>query len=221
MRSSCILYFKVEKEKNFLDVYPAFQYFFYMQNDEETKTEPGRDPDTPVLETPCVEPEIVNSDSNNARIAQLEMENATLKDQYLRKAAEFENFRKRMTREKQDAIDFANQSLLLDIVQVIDDFERAIKSAETSQDFQSFLEGVNMIKNRLSSELENKWGLKHFNSDGELFDPNRHEALMVEKSIDVTEATIVEDLVKGYTLKGRVIRAAKVKVAMPESGAEN
>ncbi|MDR0786041.1 MAG: nucleotide exchange factor GrpE [Treponema sp.] len=192
-----------------------------MQNDEETKKELVKDPDITVLETPTVEPEIVNSDSNDARVAQLEAENAALKDQYLRKAADFENFRKRMTREKQDAIEFANQSLLLDIVQVIDDFERAIKSAETSQDFQSFLNGVNMIENRLSSELENKWGLKRFNSAGELFDPNRHEALMMEKSTDVTEATVVEDLVKGYTLKDRVIRAAKVKVAMPELRAGN
>ncbi|MDR0644135.1 MAG: nucleotide exchange factor GrpE [Treponema sp.] len=186
-----------------------------MQNDEEMKNESVKDSDEMVLETPIVEPEIVNSDSNEARIVQLEAENTALKDQYLRKAADFENFRKRMTREKQDAIDFANQNLLLDIVQVLDDFERAIKSAETSQDFQSFLDGVKMIENRLSSELENKWGLKRFDSRGELFDPNRHEALMMEKSADITEATVTEDLVKGYTLKDRVIRAAKVKVTMP------
>jgi molecular chaperone GrpE len=104
---------------------------------------------------------------------------------------------------------------------VIDDFKRAIKSAETSQDFQSFFDGVKMIENRLSSELENKWGLKHFDSAGELFDPNRHEALMVERSADITEATVVEDFVRGYTLKDRVIRAAKVKVAMPELGVGN
>ncbi|MDR1126797.1 MAG: nucleotide exchange factor GrpE [Treponema sp.] len=192
-----------------------------MQNDEETKNESVEDPNISVLETPVADPEVVNFDSNDARIAQLEVENSALKDQYLRKAADFENFRKRMNREKQDAIDFANQSLLLDIVQVIDDFKRAIKSAETSQDFQSFFDGVKMIENRLSSELENKWGLKHFDSAGELFDPNRHEALMVEKSADITEATVVEDFVRGYTLKDRVIRAAKVKVAMPELGVGN
>ncbi|MDR1466659.1 MAG: nucleotide exchange factor GrpE [Treponema sp.] len=192
-----------------------------MQNDEETKNEQAEDLNTPALENPVADQEIVHSDSDNVRITQLEIENSALKDQYLRKAADFENFRKRMNREKQDAIDFANQSLLLDIVQVIDDFERAIKSAETSQDFQSFFDGVKMIENRLSSELENKWGLKHFDSAGEPFDPNRHEALMVEKSKDVTEATVMEDLVKGYTLKDRVIRAAKVKVVMPELGAGN
>jgi molecular chaperone GrpE len=159
--------------------------------------------------------------SAEARIAELEAQVAELKDQYLRKAADFDNFRKRMSREKQEAIDFANQALLLDLVQIMDDFERAIKSAETAdlqsgKDFQTFCEGVSMIEKRLSSLLENKWGLKRFDSAGEIFDPNKHEALMMEKSADATEATVAEDLVKGYTLKDRVIRPAKVKVLMPE-----
>jgi len=73
-----------------------------------------------------------------------------------------------------------------------------------------------MIEKRLMGQLEAKWGLKRFNSAGEPFDPNRHEAMMMEKSPDVKEPVVQEDLVKGYTLKDRVIRAAKVKVIMPE-----
>jgi molecular chaperone GrpE len=141
------------------------------------------------------------------------------KDQYLRKAADFENFRKRMNREKQEAIDFANQSLLLDLILIIDDFERAIKSAEVSKDFDGFYEGINMIEKRLSSQLENKWGLKRFDSAGETFDPNRHEAIMMDKSPDITEPVVQEDFLKGYTLKDRVVRSAKVKVLMPEDAA--
>ncbi|MDR2484769.1 MAG: nucleotide exchange factor GrpE [Treponema sp.] len=152
--------------------------------------------------------------------AALQVQLAQLNDQYLRKAAEFENFRKRMNREKQEAIDFANQSLLLDLIQIIDDFERAIKSAETSQDFSSLYEGITMIEKRLSSQLENKWGLKRFDSAGEPFDPNRHEAILMEKSADITEPTVQEDCIKGYTLKERVIRAAKVKVLMPDQPVE-
>ncbi|MDR3334348.1 MAG: nucleotide exchange factor GrpE [Treponema sp.] len=151
------------------------------------------------------------------KVADLEARLAELNDQYLRKAAEFENFRKRMNREKQEAIDFANQSLLLDLIQTMDDFERAIKSADTSKDFSGFYEGVTMIEKRLSSQLENKWGLKHFDSAGEPFDPNRHKALMMEKSADITEPVVREDLLKGYTLKDRVIRTATVTVLMPES----
>jgi molecular chaperone GrpE len=151
-------------------------------------------------------------------IADLEARLAEAKDQYLRKAADFENFRKRMIREKQDAIDFANQALLLDLIPIIDDFERAIQSAGTSKDFNSLYEGISMIEKRLSSQLESKWGLKRFDSAGEPFDPNRHEALMMEKSPEIDEPVVQEDLLKGYTLKDRVIRSAKVKVLMPETG---
>jgi molecular chaperone GrpE len=151
------------------------------------------------------------------KIAELEAQLAETRDQLLRKAADFENFRKRMNQEKQSAIEYANQSLLLDIIPVIDDFERAIQAGEGSTDLTTFLEGVKMIEKRLTSQLEAKWGLKRFNSAGEPFDPNRHEALMMEKSPDASEAVVQEDLVKGYLLKERVIRAAKVKVLMPES----
>ena len=148
-------------------------------------------------------------------------------DLYLRKAAEFENFRKRITREKQDAIEFANQSLLLDLIPILDDFDRAIKAAAafvfTSKDLDSFYEGITLIEKRLVSQLENKWGLKRFDSAGETFDPNRHEAIMMDKSADVAEPVVQEDFLKGYTLKDRVVRSAKVKVLMPEetSGQEN
>ncbi|MDR2068734.1 MAG: nucleotide exchange factor GrpE [Spirochaetaceae bacterium] len=151
------------------------------------------------------------------RIQALEEQLREAGDQYLRKAAEFENFRKRMNREKQEAIDFANQSLLQDLIPVIDDFERAIKSAETSRDFDGFYEGISMIEKRLISQLENKWALKRFDSAGESFDPNRHEAIMMEKSAEITEPVVQEDFLKGFTLKDRVIRSAKVKVLMPEN----
>lgn len=150
-----------------------------------------------------------------ARIASLEAENSNLKDQYLRKAADFENFRKRMTKDKQDAIDFANQTLLLDLIPVIDDFERAIKSSEASRDYTTLHEGIALIEKRLVSQLESKWALVRFESQGAAFDPNRHEAIMMEKSPEVAEATVSEDFVRGYTLKDRVVRSAKVKVLMP------
>jgi molecular chaperone GrpE len=156
--------------------------------------------------------------SPEEKIAELEIQLAETRDQLLRKAADFENFRKRMNQEKQSSIDFANQNLLLDIIPIIDDFERAITAGETSNDMAAFLDGVKMIEKRLSGQLESKWGLKRFNSAGEPFDPNMHEALMMDKSPDIKEAVVQEDLIKGYMLKDRVIRAAKVKVLMPENG---
>jgi len=187
------------------------------------------------VETQTEQPEVENAQAeteNSAsetaapttpeeQVADLETRLAQAHDQFLRKAAEFENFRKRMNQEKASAIEYANQSLLLDIVPIIDDFERAIAAGETGlqtnlTDYNGFLEGIKMIEKRFSGQLEAKWGLKRFNSAGEPFDPNKHEALFMEKSPDVTEATVQEDLVKGYYLKERVIRAAKVKVLMPE-----
>ncbi|MDR0503976.1 MAG: nucleotide exchange factor GrpE [Treponema sp.] len=155
------------------------------------------------------------------KIAGLEAQLADIRDQLLRKAADFENFRKRMNQEKANSIEYANQSLLLDIIPVIDDFERAIQAGESgiqanTADLPGFLEGIKMIEKRLISQLESKWGLKRFSSAGEAFDPNRHEALMMEKSPDISEAVVQEDFQKGYMLKERVIRAAKVKVLMPE-----
>jgi len=150
-----------------------------------------------------------------AKIIALEAELSELKDQYLRKAAEFENFRKRLQREKQDAIEFANQSLLLDLIPVIDDFERAIKSSEAARDYDALHEGISMIEKRLVSQLENKWGLVRFESAGEPFDPNKHEAIMMEQSGTVQEPIVGEDLIKGYKLKDKIVRTAKVKVLMP------
>ena len=172
--------------------------------------------DLPGTETATAENPENGEETVENRLARLESELAEAQDQYLRKAAEFENFRKRMTKEKMDAIDYANQNLLLDIIPVIDDFERAIKSSESSKDFQSLYEGITMIEKRLVSQLESKWGLKRFDSAGEPFDPNCHEAIMMDKSAEISEPIVAEDFFKGYTLKDRVIRSAKVKVLMPE-----
>ena len=158
---------------------------------------------------------------HEAKTAELEAHLAEARDQLLRKAADFENFRKRMNQEKQNAIEFANQNLLLDIIPVIDDFERAIQSAEASQELtglpagKAMLDGITMIEKRLISQLEAKWGLRRFNSAGEPFDPNIHEAMLMDKSSDIEEPVVAEEFVKGYMLKDRVIRAAKVKVFMP------
>ena len=184
-------------------------------------------PVSPVEKIAALEAELADK---ALKIAELGRENeakiADLNDQFLRKAADFENYRKRMVREKQEITDFANQTLLLDLLQVIDDFERAIKSTETSdfqsaKEFASFFEGVKMIEKQFSTMLESKWGLKRFDSEGTPFDPNRHEAIQMEKSPELTEAVVKEDYLKGYFLKDRVIRFAKVKVLMPERAMNN
>jgi molecular chaperone GrpE len=149
-----------------------------------------------------------------ARIAELEAELSELKDQYLRKQADFENTRKRIAREKEDAIAFANKQLLLDLITIIDDFERAILSAEESRDFDSFHDGVELIEKQFTGMLERKWGLKRFESAGEPFDPQKHEALTTEAVDDHDQSMVLEDYQKGYFLHDKVLRSAKVKVSV-------
>jgi len=177
------------------------------KNDENSKNQPHQGDKIAELE---------------AKVADLSAQLEEMRDQLLRKTADFDNYRKRMNQEKQKAIDFANESLLLDIISVMDDFERAIQSAETSEELKNLpagkvmLDGITMIEKQLVSKLENKWGLKRYNSAGEAFDPNLHEAMLMEKSSDIQDPVVQEDFIKGYMLKDRVIRAAKVKVLMPE-----
>lgn len=148
------------------------------------------------------------------RIAALENEVSSLKDQYLRKLADYENFRKRMFREKEDSVQYANTQILSDLVGVVDDFDRAVRSSETSKDFQALHDGVDMIRKRLLGLLESKYGLAGFSSEGDAFDPNMHEAVMSEQG-DCEEPMVVEEFVKGYKLRDRILRSAKVKVRMP------
>ncbi len=150
------------------------------------------------------------------RIAQLEEENSELKDKYLRKHADFENFRKRMQREKEDFAKYANQQLLGDLVMVIDDFERAISSSRDSKDFQSFFDGIVMIEKQLVGLLESKYGLSRFDAVDEEFDPQRHEAVASAPAADGQEISKVDEVFqKGYMLHDRVLRSAKVKVSIP------
>jgi len=151
----------------------------------------------------------------NAQLDALKAENSELKNQYLRKQADFENFRKRMQREKQESIKYANSNLLQDLVTIIDDFERAIRSSEESRDFESFHSGIKMIEHQFVNMLERKYGLTRMESEGKEFDPQQHEAINMEESPEVEVQTVVEDYQKGYMLNDRVLRHAKVKVAVP------
>jgi len=148
-------------------------------------------------------------------IEKLKEEISSLKDQYLRKHADFENFRRRMNKEKQDSIKYGNQELLKDLVEVIDNFERAIKSTNESQDIDSFREGIAMIEQQFTNMLKTKWGLEKIEAVGQEFDANMHEALMMEDSEEHEVTTVLEDFQTGYKLRDRIIRPTKVKVAKP------
>jgi molecular chaperone GrpE len=172
-------------------------------------------PETPRAESPA-------EDGRELKIAELEKakkaleeENLALKDQYLRTKADTDNFRKRLLREKQESIQFANRQLLEDLLPLLDDFERAIKSAEAAKDFTAFHDGIIMIQKQFADLLDRKWGLKRFVSVGEEFDPQRHEALYSESRPGERSSIVLEDYMTGYTLHDKVLRAAKVKISLP------
>lgn len=134
-------------------------------------------------------------------------------DRLLRFQADFENTRKRLEREKQDFVKFANEGIILELLNILDDLERTVELAQTKhQDLSAFLKGVEMILAHLYEMLK-EYGLKPIEAEGKLFDPHLHEALMQIEDKDKPEHTIVEELQKGYLLNDRVIRTTKVKVS--------
>jgi molecular chaperone GrpE len=156
----------------------------------------------------------------DAARAAREAETAELRDRLLRTQADFDNYRKRTLREREESSRYANAALLADLVAVIDDFERAIKSAEESRDFAVFHQGISMIERRMLEMLENRWGLKRFSSVGEPFDPVRHEAMMRTEApaaagLAAPVPMVAEEYQKGYYLHDRVLRPAKVRVQVP------
>ncbi len=156
-----------------------------------------------------------NADDPSRRIEELEKENAELKDQLLRRVADFDNYRKRMIQEKQDAFDYANANLLKDLLDSLDNFDRAVEAAATATDVKQVADGVSMINKNLVSMLETKYNLVSFGNAGDSFDPDMHEALASFPG-DVKEPELKEVYLKGYKLKDKIIRHAKVVVTMPQ-----
>ncbi|MBR0496243.1 MAG: nucleotide exchange factor GrpE [Treponema sp.] len=148
------------------------------------------------------------------RIAELEKENADLKDQLLRRAADFDNYRKRMMQEKQDAFDYGNANLLKDLLDSLDNFDRTLDAAKDAKDAKSIADGIRMINKSLVSMLENKYNLVAFGKEGDDFDPDLHEAIGMQQG-DVKKEQLAAVYLKGYKLKEKVIRHAKVMVVKP------
>ncbi|MGP1439044.1 MAG: nucleotide exchange factor GrpE [Treponema sp.] len=149
---------------------------------------------------------------------ELEDEVAKWKNEYLRKMADFDNYRKRMIKEKKDAIDYANENLLVDLINVLDDFDRAIEAVEkySNDATKAFMEGFNMIRKQLYSTLQSKYSLIYYPSVGEKFDPNIHDAKASREDDEAKEETVEKELLKGYKLHDRVIRVAQVETVKPK-----
>ena len=152
------------------------------------------------------------------RIAELEKEVADLKSQALYKAAENDNWRKRMMQQKDDAVAYANASLLSDLLDSLDNFDRTLDAAKDAKDAKSIADGIKMINKGLVKMLEDKYGLASYGKEGDEFNPDEHEAIGRIEDEKATKETLAQVYLKGYKLNDRVIRHAKVMVSVPAGG---
>jgi molecular chaperone GrpE len=134
------------------------------------------------------------------------------RDRYLRAAAEFDNARKRAAREREEYTRYANESLLRELLPVLDNFERALQSARNEPAAAAVTAGVELIQRELLRVLE-KFGVTSFTSVGQPFDPERHEAIARVPAQEQPEGTVVDETARGYLLNGRILRPAMVTVA--------
>ena len=156
-----------------------------------------------------------------ALLEQTEKEKQDLYDRLLRSTADFDNFRKRVSREKDELIRYGNEKLARELLPVVDNFERALQQAENSPDNKALREGIEMILKQFITVLD-KFGVKYFTSVGQPFDPNKHEAMVHQESSEHEENAVISEFQKGYYLHDKLLRPAMVVVAKkpPENSEE-
>ncbi|OPZ23016.1 MAG: heat shock protein GrpE [candidate division BRC1 bacterium ADurb.BinA364] len=150
------------------------------------------------------------------RIARLEAERDSARESYFRSRAEFENFRKRMLREQEEYAKRAGESVLRQLLPVMDNFSRAIDAAPPAPQNEGFVDGVRMIRDQIAAVFASQ-GMEKVKAEGETFDPALHEAIGVDARDDVADNTITLVLQEGYTLHGKLLRPAMVRVAKKSS----
>ncbi|WP_277351650.1 nucleotide exchange factor GrpE [Paenibacillus aquistagni] len=164
--------------------------------------------------TPAAEEEILEQEANalNAELQQAKKESEENYQRLLRAQADFDNFRRRTQKEKEDLAKYASQKLIEEIVPVLDNFERAMATKPGTPEVKSFAKGMDMIFRQLQQVLEQE-GLQAMNTVGEAFNPEFHQAIMQVESDEHEEGIVVEEVQRGYMLKDRVLRPAMVKVS--------
>ncbi len=193
---------------------------------EEVEPESGKGDQPKSMEAAIVEPaaEVVDDPEPNepqqdqlaqrrAQINALIAEKAALYDRLIRGQAEFENYRKRVERERNELYQRGRDDVLLQFLPVVDNFERALSSLETSEgDAEALRHGVELIHKQFEDALA-KFGLEAVEAVGQVFDPHVHEAVTTEATDKHEENTVIEEFQRGYRIGDRLLRPAKVKVA--------
>lgn len=179
----------------------------------ESRESPAEPDDSAVAAAEGAAEEAAQVDDREDLVRALDEEKSKSGDYFnrlVRMQADFDNYRKRMAREREELAKYAGEQLVMALLPVMDNFERALGAK--NNDYQNLLAGVEMIYRQLHDVLARE-GLEPIVAAGEQFNPELHEAVMREESGDHPENTVIEELRRGFTFKGKVIRAAMVKVS--------
>jgi molecular chaperone GrpE len=182
--------------------------------DGERKLQPGGDGPNQVVV--AFDPEAADRDALLVRYRDMEERVRQAEDRVLRVAADADNFKKRMERDKQDSIRYGNERIIAELLPVIDNLERALEHAPGDYQQDGLIEGVKMTLKRFHETLA-KFGCTPIEAEGKIFDPKFHEAVYREETEEHPDNTIVRELQKGYVLNDRLLRPAMVVIASSPS----
>ena len=156
--------------------------------------------------------EDVKSEKSDEKFNELQQKYDTLNQQYLRLAADFENYRKRQEHEREDLLKFGTENALKKMLEVLDNFERGKKALEKVEDYAKVKESFDLVHKQTVETLK-KLGLEEIETEGKEFDPNFHDAVMQTPTLEHPEHTVINELQKGYKMGDKVLRPALVNVA--------
>lgn len=166
-------------------------------------------------EEPAAEKLAADIEAMQQELEQLKQDADKSRDQYLRTLADFDNYRKRQREEVARQIGLAREELILKLLPILDNFERAMQSAEQQHSYDALVEGVSLTLRQMKDMLQ-KEGVEPIEAVGQEFNPELHEAMMRIETDEYPENTVTDEFEKGYTIDGKVLRPARVRVAMPK-----
>lgn len=184
-----------------------------VENNNEVKTEERAENVESVESVESAENEVAEETVPELSLEEkLQQENAALNDKYLRLFAEFDNFKRRTQKERAELLQTAGKDVIVSLLPVLDDFDRANKAIESATDINPIREGISLVHNKLKNLLAQK-GLKEMESINTPFDTDNHEAITkIPAPNEEMKGKVIDELEKGYTLNDKVIRFAKVVV---------
>ena len=173
-------------------------------------------------ETTTIKPEETDSEdkaeteeNKSSEVAEIQAKYDTLNNQYIRLAADFDNYRKRQAQERENLLKYGAENTLKQLIEVLDNFDRGQKAIENVEDAQQIKDSFNLVLKQMNDTLT-KIGLEVIETEGKEFDPNFHEAVMQTPTSEYEEGTIINELQKGYKIGDKILRAALVNVATAE-----